>query len=207
MTSFNSFLTSPRTNLPETLASADEHSPARLSAEMLQLGKASLATHLGNVLILTEAGKVLYASETLQDCLRSLTDNPGTTSLPQEIIVICQILRQCRHRFPHQHWTTEFDILTKDAIALRIRSRWLKLDGFEQPCILLIVEDRRQMVQDIVLDEAQHWGLTPREQEVWLLHRDGCTYDQIAAKLIISKNTVKKHMRSIHAKRRAVNDG
>jgi DNA-binding NarL/FixJ family response regulator len=53
------------------------------------------------------------------------------------------------------------------------------------------------------LNTAQAWGLTPREQEVWMLHQSGYTHSKIAEKLKISKNTVKKHMSSIHGKRRA----
>jgi DNA-binding CsgD family transcriptional regulator len=58
-------------------------------------------------------------------------------------------------------------------------------------------------MQEMVLNTAKTWGLTPREQEVWLLHQNGYTYSKIAEKLTISKNTVKKHMSSIHGKRRA----
>lgn len=176
------------------------------SSQILKLGNTSLEKHLGSVLILLEDGTVLYASESLKDRLDELDSQSDSTWLPQEIGLICQIAKQCRDRFPHQNWAMEFDIFTKDAIALRIRSRWLKLEGFDQPCILLIVEDRQQMVQEIMRDEAQTWGLTPREQEVWLLHQEGCTYSDIADKLVISKNTVKKHMRSVHAKRRTQAD-
>ncbi|MGD1861353.1 MAG: helix-turn-helix transcriptional regulator [Leptolyngbyaceae cyanobacterium] len=173
-------------------------------ANQLQLDNLALQNHLGSVLILTEDGTVLHASENLQSQLSKLSEQANVVrQLPQEIALICQISKQCRNRFPNQNWAMEFDIFTKDTIALRIRSRWLKLEGFDQPCILLIVEDQQQMVQDIVLDEAQDWGLTPREQQVWLLHQAGHTYVEIAEKLFISKNTVKKHMRSIYAKRRA----
>jgi hypothetical protein len=188
------------------LSSPSTQQQSLTSTQILQLGNASLENHLGSVLVLTEEGTVLYITESLQDRLQSLAHQNGQSDLPQEIALICQILRQCRGQFPHQNWAIEFDIFSKDAIALRIRSRWLKLEGFDQPCILLIVEDRQQMVYDIVLDEAQEWGLTPREQEVWLRHQEGYTYNQIADKLYISTNTVKKHMRSIYAKRRSQED-
>lgn len=187
-----------------TSSSKNNHSLTQ--SQILQLGSASLETHIGNVLVLTEEGNVLYATESLQNRLQDEHEQEAI-AVPPEIALICQVLKQCRSRFSQQNWAIEFDIFTKDAIALRIRSRWLKLEGFDKPCILLIVEDRQQMVQDIVLDEAQEWGLTPREQEVWLLHCDGYTYSQIAEKLFITINTVKKHMRSVHAKRRAQEGG
>lgn len=197
---------------PSLMSSSAKHDQiqngqGRSPAQPIHAENLSLEKHIGSVLILKEDGTVLYGTQSLCDRLKDCGElQDDAASIPQEIELICQVLKQCRGQFPSQNWAIEFDIFTKDAIALRIRSRWLKLDGFEQPCILLVVEDRQQMVQDIVLDEAQDWGLTPREQEVWLLHQDGCTYSQIAEKLFISMNTVKKHMRSIYAKRRANDD-
>ena len=192
-----------------SLSKTSAHSTATLhpasltAAQAAALDNTSLETQVGSVLVFTEDGALIYATEHLPDRLKKLMASAGPGVMPEEILLICQMLKQCRSRFPTQNWAMEFDIFTKDAIALRIRSRWLKLEGFDQPCILLIVEDHQQMVQDIVLDEVQGWGLTPREQEVWLHHQAGCTYSQIAEQLFITINTVKKHMRSVHAKRRA----
>lgn len=192
---------------PKTVSETSDQPEVFQLSSTFKLDNVSLEGHLGSILILTEEGTILYASESLQIRLDELVDQQNRTArLPQEIALICQITKQCRQRFPLQNWAMEFDIFTKDAIAIRIRSRWLKMDGFEQPCILLIVENRHQLVQDIVLHELQDWGLTAREQEVWLLFQDGCTYGEIAQRLFITKNTVKKHMRSIHAKRRAVDE-
>ena len=188
-----------KTSAPST---APRHPASLTAAQAAALGNTSLETHVGSVLVFTEEGTLIYATENLPDRLKKLAAT-GSGTMPQEILLICQMLRQCRSRFPSQNWAMEFDIFTKAAIALRIRSRWLKLEGFDQPCILLIVEDHQQMMQDIVLDEVQGWGLTPRAQEVWLHHKAGCTYCQIAEQLFITINTVKKHMRSVYAKRRA----
>jgi WD40 repeat protein len=46
----------------------------------------------------------------------------------------------------------------------------------------------------------QKHGLTPREQDIWLLYRTNYSYKQIANELNISLNTVKKHMKNIYAK-------
>jgi DNA-binding CsgD family transcriptional regulator len=207
----NIFLSSPvasKANNGNDVLSSSAKSEGLTRSQILRLSSVSLETHIGGVLVLTEENNVLYATESLESRLQALTGpNSEKATIPPEINLICQVLKQSRTRFPHQNWAIEFDIFTKDAIALRIRSRWLKLEGFGKPCILLIVEDRQQLVQDMVLDEVQDWGLTPREQEVWLLHRDGHTYNQIAEKLFITINTVKKHMRSVHAKRRAQSTG
>ena len=167
-----------------------------------------LELHLGSVLLLTAQNKIIYASRDLCSLFQAAEAISSEEDfVPREVEAIGQILQQCREQFATQQWVLDFNILTKDAIALRIRSRWLKLSDFEDPCILLIVEDRQQLVQDIVLNSTQNWRLTPREQEVWLLHQDGHTYSKIAEKLVISKNTVKKHMGSIYAKRRAAEAG
>ncbi|NJR70496.1 MAG: SUMF1/EgtB/PvdO family nonheme iron enzyme [Synechococcales cyanobacterium CRU_2_2] len=49
--------------------------------------------------------------------------------------------------------------------------------------------------------EIQRYGLTHRESEVWQLHRQGYSYDEIAGQLYISRNTVKKHLKAIALKR------
>jgi RNA polymerase sigma factor (sigma-70 family) len=68
--------------------------------------------------------------------------------------------------------------------------------------LLLTIEDRQQAIINLVLEEADRYGLTPREKNVWLLHHNNYTYKQIAAELGITPNTVKKHMRSIYAKKK-----
>ncbi|NEP55025.1 MAG: hypothetical protein F6K65_42090 [Moorea sp. SIO3C2] len=72
--------------------------------------------------------------------------------------------------------------------------------------MILVIEDRRQAIDNILIEEAKQYGLTPREKEVWMLHRGDLTYKEIATKLEITPNTVKKHMRSIHAKKRDSRD-
>ena len=54
----------------------------------------------------------------------------------------------------------------------------------------------------LALTEADRYGLTPREAEVWLLRRANRPCKEIAVDLRISLNTVKKHMKSILAKQK-----
>ncbi|NEQ50076.1 MAG: LuxR family transcriptional regulator, partial [Leptolyngbya sp. SIO3F4] len=44
----------------------------------------------------------------------------------------------------------------------------------------------------------------PREADVWILHRIGLSYQEIAARLYIALNTVKKHMKNVYAKQNLV---
>ena len=171
-----------------------------------KLGSQLLELHFGSVMLLDSQNHVIYASRDFCSLFRVAEPITSEAMMPPEIIKIGQILQQCREQFAHQSWALDFNIVTEAAISLRIRSRWLQLIGMAEPCILLIVEDRQQFMQEAALNTAQTWGLTPREQEVWLLHQNGYTYSKIAEKLAISKNTVKKHMSSIHGKQRAGDD-
>jgi DNA-binding CsgD family transcriptional regulator len=80
----------------------------------------------------------------------------------------------------------------------------LKLEVSQRPCLLLQLQDQNQPIQGLAIAEAQCWGLTPRETEVWLLRRAGHLRKDIAANLFITIETVKKHLKNIQAKRQAV---
>lgn len=159
---------------------------------------------LNGILVFTTQQNLVYASDDAYDIL-SCFHSQGINNygdIPEEILHICQSLIQSRLLFPHQNWLMEFDIVTQNAAIIHIRSRWLKGETLEEPYLILLLEDRQQAVTHILLEEAKKYGFTPREKQVWMLHRNSLTYKQIAKKLDITPNTVKKHMRSIHAKRK-----
>lgn len=158
-----------------------------------------------NQFTLNQLDSTLDSTQLNQNQLNSHQINScqaSSSSIPKEIWHVCQSLIQSRNLFPNQHWLMESDIFTDDAIALHIRARWLKLETIEHPCLLLTVEDRHQALKNIAVEEAEKYGLTPREKEVWLLHRANYSYKQIATDLCITPNTVKKHMKHIHAKQK-----
>ncbi|MEA5462738.1 helix-turn-helix transcriptional regulator [Leptothoe sp. PORK10 BA2] len=163
---------------------------------------------LQGILVFTDQQDLVYASDDAYQIVNRLHGQDmeahmeGHEKIPEEIWHICQSLIQSRHRFPHQNWLMEFDIVTQDSAIVHIRSRWLKENSLEYPYLILLVEDRQQAVTNILMEEARKCGFTPREKQVWMLHRNSLTYKQIAKKLGITPNTVKKHMRSIHAKRK-----
>jgi len=171
---------------------------------------AELETRLGNYLLLNETGNVLYVSDPVRALMPQLSSCSNTLEkaplISRELALICQTLRQSRSHFPHQSWTIDCTIFTKQGHALQVRARWINLTQYEQPCILMLLENSQQIVQDLLCAETKDWGLTSREQEVYLLHHEGKSYGEIAERLCITLNTVKKHMRNINAKRRAVSD-
>jgi DNA-binding CsgD family transcriptional regulator len=160
---------------------------------------------IDGVLILTEQQELVYVNECARRILRQLNRSDSLShSLPQEIWHICQSLIASRHLFPNQYWLTESKVLVGSTVALSVRARWLHLPDIAQPCISLSIRDRYQDIKDVVNEESQKYGLTCREKEVWLLHRANYTYKQIALELIITPNTVKKHMKNIYQKQKAL---
>ena len=158
---------------------------------------------IDGILVLTDQGQIVYANRNGIRVLNQLNQvEENIRQVPQEIWHICQSLIQSKHLFPNQHWLIQSDILIGHSTVLNIRARWLDMEVFDSPCLLLIMEDRQQAIQNIAREEAEQFGLTPREKEVWLLHRNNYTYKQIARALEITPNTVKKHMRSIHVKQK-----
>jgi hypothetical protein len=165
--------------------------------------KEEIENLIDGILILTDQKELIYANGSARKLLQQLNQNKArSNSVPREIWYICQSLIRSRSLFPNQNWLIQSDIFTGDSTALHIRARWLNSETLGQPCLLLMLEDRYQVIQDILIEEAQQYGLTSREKEVWLLHRANYTYKQIASKLCITPNTVKKHMRSIHIKQK-----
>lgn len=156
-----------------------------------------------NSLILTTEMDLVYIGAKVAEILQELNDSQFLAdSIPAEIYHICQLFVQSRSLFPNQSWRLQSEILTEDFAYLNIQIRWFQPEMLESPLLRLIVEEKHQPIQDIALKEAQIYQLSPREKEVWLLHRNNYTYEQIASKLFISPSTVKKHMASIHLKQK-----
>jgi len=157
------------------------------------------------ILILTEQGELVQANDLARQICEQLTQGKSQRNpVPQEIWRVCQALIESRSLYDNQPVIIESEITTDKLTPLRIRTRWLKLSAIKYPCLLVILEDRYQSVQNLVIAEVDKYGLTPREAEVWLLRRAKYALKEIATELSISLNTVKKHIKNIHAKREIV---
>lgn len=116
--------------------------------------------------------------------------------LPQPIRRMCRAVIESRDLFPEQPVIIE-DVLPLDSFTtLQIRARWLELETDSYLLVMLQTEPQAQPI-----GEVQPFQLTHREAEVWQLRRAGYPYKAIAAQLKITLNTVKKHIKNIHAKR------
>lgn len=154
------------------------------------------------ILVLTEQKQLIHANDLARKICQQLTEGkPGQDLIPKEIWRVCQALIESRSLYEEQPVIIESEITTNKLKTIRIRTRWLKLSEIQEPCLLVILEDRHQSVHNLAIAEVDKYGLTPREAEVWLLRRANYPLKEIAAELIISINTVKKHLKHIYAKR------
>ncbi|HEY9601139.1 MAG TPA: LuxR C-terminal-related transcriptional regulator [Allocoleopsis sp.] len=163
--------------------------------------KAIIEGFVDGVLIMTEQGECIHANEFGRKiCHQFSQGNSQSHSIPQSIWNVCESLIDSRELFPEQKMIIEATIELSDLATFRVRVRWLELAENDTSYLLVTIEDRNQSTHNAAIADAKRYGLTPREAEVWLLRRANYSYKEIAAKLYITLNTVKKHMKSVYAK-------
>ncbi len=169
-----------------------------LRAYLLQ---AVIESFVDGILILTTQGELLQANECArQICRQTMCGRNFVDTVPEEIWRVCESLIDSRELFPEERIIIESDIETDKGVKLRIRARWLALDASERNVMLVILEDRNQTHHSLAFFDAKKYGLTHREAEVWLLRQANLSYREIAERLYITINTVKKHLKNIYAK-------
>lgn len=126
----------------------------------------------------------------------------GSVDLPSEIQVVYKALLESQSMFAGQRIQLHEDIFLEDSIRIHLNAEWIQL-GIEDPHhVLITIEDLTEVSHQRALFDAYRFNLTSREMEVWELYLQGLSYRQISKKLFITMNTVKKHMKTIHSKRR-----
>lgn len=155
---------------------------------------------MDGVLVLTAQREWVHGNKYACQICQQLQDSSQPNSVPKEIWRNCQALIDSREFYGNQSVIIESEITIDHSTAFRVRTRWLQLEFSEDPCILITIEDQRQSLRNIAIAEGFKYNLTPREAEVWSLRRVNYSYKEIAAELFISLNTVKKHLKNIHAK-------
>jgi DNA-binding CsgD family transcriptional regulator len=165
--------------------------------------RAVVETWIDGILILTAQGQWVEANEAARDLCDQLSQQQDQPSLvPDAIWKICRELIHSRESVPQQPIVLESEILVEGA-ALRVRVQWFSFEETDRPYLMVILEDRHQSNLNRAIAEVDHYHLSPREAEVWLLYRTGHTYKAIAKELYISLDTVKKHLKSIRVKQQA----
>jgi DNA-binding CsgD family transcriptional regulator len=154
------------------------------------------------VLVVTAQGGWVYGnSKAHQLCQTMNLGKPVPNSVPDSIWQICQLLlTQSDGLEPPA--VIEGEVGLEGMIQYRVRVRWLQLEEMHHPYLLVTLEDCSEAARNRAIAEAYQYGLTPRQTEVWLLHRLGLTYRNMAAQLYVTPNTIKRHMKDIYVKQK-----
>ena len=155
---------------------------------------------MDGILILTQQDEFIHINNNARRILEKFSRNQTQTQdISRAIKRIYQAVLGSRELY-EKPVVIESEIGDKRLSTLRIRARWLQLEAYEQPLVLILLEDQHCSIQSLAVTEAEKYGLTSREAEIWLLRRANRSYKEIAAELFISLNTVKKHVKSIRDK-------
>ncbi|MBD2256812.1 helix-turn-helix transcriptional regulator [Pseudanabaena sp. FACHB-2040] len=153
------------------------------------------------VLLLTDRGECLQVNCQGRRLCRLLSPNQA---VPSEVWSLCEKLIEGRSLLPDINLVLSDTVTSAAGSTISIRAQWIEFGGHGETCLLVMMEDQTQTAKVSALLESRQYNLTPRETEVWLLRKTNCSYDEIAARLFIALNTVKRHLKSIYAKRKQV---
>lgn len=179
---------------------------SRLFAQANQvLFQSVLESLTDGILILTEQGDWIYENQQARQLCQQLNRNAvPVNAVPQAIWQVCQALIDSRNFYSDRPVMIESEVTCDQGSVVRIRTRWLTLSDAHHPYLIVLLEDCQASMKSRAIGEIHQYQLTPRQAEVWLLHRLGYSYREIAAELYIAFDTVKKHMKDIHAKQRVL---
>jgi DNA-binding CsgD family transcriptional regulator len=149
------------------------------------------------VLLLDPKGQVMYANSMAGQICDQFPGVTGTKPpLPAEVWNTCQALVESRELYGDRPL-----VLEETLGNYRIRVQWMETEAFAEPCLLVRLEDQQQSLVSLAIAEAKKYGMTPREAEVWKLRMAKLSRKEIALRLYISIDTVKKHLGNIQLKR------
>jgi DNA-binding CsgD family transcriptional regulator len=183
----------------------DNHPDNVQESALSQALRQILPSILEGIILFDENDRLIYMNSKASTVIQRILENcQSSGNIPHEIVYIKDMMIEVKEKFPQENWVNEFNVCVNHLTVIHIYARWIQGNGSGQSYLLLKMEDKNQLNQDLLLDEAKRLGLTLREQEVWLLSKTNYTYKQIAEILDITLNTVKKHMKSILVKQRLV---
>lgn len=161
---------------------------------------------IDGVLILNQKGECIHINQEGQAICQSLTGNETSSKpvVPDCLLSICEHLVESRDLFPDQPVVITQILPGKGSTRIRAKVQWLEFPSTPETYLLVMLENLTQSAKTTALLESLQYNLTPREKDVWLLRRANHSYEEIASKLYIAVNTVKRHLKSIHAKRKMV---
>jgi DNA-binding CsgD family transcriptional regulator len=154
-------------------------------------------------------GQLTQHHSSTQNAMRSTTVSPRGEqhrryTIPGMMQPLLAALLESYTLFPEQQILPEFELHLADGTPLRVRGQFLDMpqSDADLPYILITIENRQESLHSVAIGEAQRFGFTQRETEVWYLRLIGRSYREISRQLYITENTVRKHVKSVLAKRR-----
>lgn len=160
-------------------------------------------TAFDGLLIISETGEIVKTTVSADKiCSRLLPPGSCSGILPKEICRMLDTLLRSREECADSFGLVEEEISNDIFPLLYMRACWCSLPASNSPYILIVFEDRYSANCSIARTESIQYELTPRESEVWELSRNNRPQNEIANKLFISINTVKKHLKNIQMKKR-----
>ncbi|MBW4593158.1 MAG: helix-turn-helix transcriptional regulator [Brasilonema angustatum HA4187-MV1] len=156
------------------------------------------------ILLLNETGELIHANTSASSIVSEINQGRSNSNcIPPAIWCICETLLENRSMIAKKTMILSHEIVVDRSKVFCVRARWLYLEKCNSSYLLVIMENKYESLKNIAIVEVTKYKLTPREAEIWYLYRRKSSYKEIAEQLYISMNTVKKHMRNIHAKRQA----
>jgi DNA-binding CsgD family transcriptional regulator len=180
----------------------------------LPLLNAVLEGFVDGILVLSEDGTCLHSNQKGQALCRDLSKGQrqvqgaagGVAALPDCLKTMCRHLIDSRDLYPETLLVLTEEFTSQTGQNIRARIQWLDIPTSSSPCLLISLENKTRSAYASAQLEAVQYNLTPRERAVWMLRRANRSYDDIAQELYITVNTVKRHLKSIYAKRKEVTE-
>ncbi|MBE9140147.1 hypothetical protein IQ254_23605 [Nodosilinea sp. LEGE 07088] len=166
------------------------------------------------LLLISRSGHVIQSSPNARTLCQTLRPGhtpikqesglswPGRWALPPQIRALCKAMIDSRAEFPTQRIQLHDDIEVDGEGCIHLNGEWVDWGEAESTYLLITLENLAEVSVQRALFDAHRYQLTPRETDVWQLALQGYSYSAIAEQLFISLNTVKRHMKNIHEKRR-----
>ncbi|NMG18888.1 helix-turn-helix transcriptional regulator [Brasilonema bromeliae SPC951] len=154
------------------------------------------------ILLLNETGELIHANTSACNIVSQINQD-SSNYIPPAIWSLCETLLENRSNLAKKTMILSHEIVVDKSKVFCVRARWLNLEKCNRSYLLVSMENKYESLKNIAIVEVNKYKLTRREAEIWCLYRGKFSYKEIADQLYISMNTVKKHMRNIHAKRQA----
>lgn len=94
------------------------------------------------VLIVSESGKLICTNQKAGYWCQQLFPNfSADSAVPEAVWKLCQSILEGRELFPNQHLIVESYLNTPQATTLRLQGRLFQFASYQQPCLLVMIEE------------------------------------------------------------------